>query len=199
MPNIYRINPIVEVQKHDDINPNILYSRPENIDHSHGWSVSADYSYTSNRINLSAFATIEGSYIKYPYMNEIKSYNKIAAFLMGNFAYKFYKDYDFYMSAYYQSPYINGNNEIGYTLGVNCGVSAKFFDKKLYVSVDVNDIFRKSVTPYWESHTYDTDYWRKNEYDTRGVVLKIRYTFNSIRTNFKQKSGNQDLLNRTND
>ena len=103
-----------------------------------------------------------------------------------------------YASNYYTSPYRNGTQKIGYSLNTNAGISGKFLNNKLYVSLEGQDLFAKGVTPWWENNYGNTSYWRRNRYDTRCVSLTLRYTFNSVKTNFRSRSGNSKLLQRTN-
>ncbi|MEG2820900.1 MAG: outer membrane beta-barrel protein [Muribaculaceae bacterium] len=77
------------------------------------------------------------------------------------------------------------------------GISSLFFKKKFYVALEVNDIFASSA-PKWTVNSLNTVHWRKYDRDRRGVNLTLRYTFNSIQTKFKKKSGNEEILNRTN-
>lgn len=195
----YKTNPIVSIYGQDETNSNILVMSPLNIDHSQEWDVGVEYSQSfDNRISLSAFGYLTGSYITYPYLGKETFYRNIYTYLGLYFSYNFYKNFTVYASNYYTSPYRNGTQKIGYSLNTNAGISGKFLNNKLYVSLEGQDLFAKGVTPWWENNYGNTSYWRRNRYDTRCVSLTLRYTFNSVKTNFRSRSGNSKLLQRTN-
>ncbi len=194
----YITNPIVSVYAHDDVNPNILVSKPENIHHWNSWDVGANYSLSLDKFNFSAYGYLTYDYIKYPYLGEEVSYKTLHANLGGNISYNFYQGYELFTNTSYASPWRDGTQKIGYSLGTNVGISGRFFKKKLYISITGQDLFAKSVTPWWTNNYNDTKYWRRNRYDTRGVRFLLRYTFNTIRSPFKRRSGNDALLRRAN-
>ena len=195
----YKTNPIVSIYGHDETSSNILTRQPQNIDHSQEWDVGIEYSQTlGKKVLISTFGYLTASYITYPYLGKETFYRDFHTFLGGYISYIFYKDFTIYANAYYTSPFREGTQKIGYTLDTNVGISGQFFNNKLYISLEGQDLFARGVTPWWENNYGDTNYWRRNKYDTRGIILTLRYTFNSIKTNFKSRSGNQKLLQRTN-
>ncbi len=195
----YLKNQIVEMDYQDAQNSNIIVNKPNNIHSSHAWDISVDYMLSLDKISLSVYGILESSHIKIPYLGKLESHTNVGVYLSTNFSYRFLENYEIYTQINYQSPWRYGAKSIGYSMGIDMGVSAKFFKKRLYVSLDMNDILRKSVTPWWENKANNTYTWRKNEYDTRGVTLRLRYTFNSINVKFTKKSGNDKMLQRSND
>lgn len=194
----YITNPTVSIYGHDNQNPNILVNRPENINYSQNWDIGIEYSLSHDKLNFSAYGYLTGDYIKYPYLGKKTFYRSFYSNLGGNISYNFYRNFEIFANTYYMSPWRNGTKKIGYSLDTNIGLSGRFFKNKLYVSVQGKDLFAKSVTPWWTNNYGDTEYWRSNRYDTRGVNITLRYTFNSIKTNFKSKSGNYNILQRAN-
>jgi hypothetical protein len=192
----YMTDRVVSIYAHDEVNPNVLVSKPENINHSQSWNIGIDYSFSTEKFNSSTFGYLKGDYIKYEYLGKKTSYKNVYVSIGGNFSYSFYRDLELFSNIYYQSPWRDGTAKIGYSLDTNIGVSGRFFKKKLYVSITGQDLFAKSVTPWWTNNYNDTEYWRRNKYDTRGVRFLLRYTFNTIKSPFKSRSGNDDLLRR---
>lgn len=192
----HRKNPIISVTLHEE-NSNVMIYKPINIAHSNSFSIEANYSYSNDYLDFWVFGGIDGDFMEYPYLGNITSFNKISGYISADFSYKFCKTFEFYANIFYQSPWMDGNREVGYNLDANIGVSANFFQKKLYVGIEGMDLFAKCVTPYYQTHYLDISEWRKNQYDGRGVKITLRYTINSIKTNFRQKSGNEQLLQRT--
>ncbi len=192
----YIANPIVSIYGHNDTNSNILINKPENINYSQSWDIGIQYSLILDKLNFSAYGYLTGDYIKYPYLGKETLYKNLHTNLGGNISYNFYRNFEIFANTHYMSPWRDGTKKMGYTLNSNAGISARFFKNKLYVSIQGQDLFARSVTPYWTNNYDDTEYWRRNRYDTRGVNFTLRYTFNSIKTNFKSKSGNQKILQR---
>ncbi len=191
----YITDPIASIYAHDDVNPNILVNKPENIRHWKSWDIGVQYYLRLDKFNLSAYGYLTGDYIKYPYLGEEASYQTLHTNLGGNISY-LYRNFEVFANTYYMSPWRDGTKKMGYTLNTNAGISARFFKNKLYVSIQGQDLFAKSVTPWWTNNYGDTKYWRRSRYDTRGVNFLLRYTFNTIKSPFKSRSGNDSLLRR---
>lgn len=194
----YTTNPTISVYAHNTENTNILVNKPQNISHSQDWDIGVEYVTSLGQFNISAYSYLTCSYITYPYLGKATFYRDVYANLGGNIGYRFCRHYEIFANAYYNSPFRDGTQKIGYSLDTNIGISGRFCKNKLYISLIGEDLFAKSVTPWWTNNYGDTEYWRRNRYDTRGVSLTLRYTFNSVKTNFKSKSGNQKALQRAN-
>ncbi len=193
----YITNPIVSTYAHNDANPNILVSKPENINHLQSWDIGVNYSLSTDKFSFSTYGYLTYDYIKYPYLGKETSYKTLHTDIGGNISYNFYRNFELFANTYYMSPWRDGTKKMGYTLNTNAGISGRFFKSKLYVSIQGQDLFAKSVTPWWTNNYNDTEYWRRNRYDTRGIRFLLRYTFNTIKSPFKSRSGNDNLLRRT--
>ncbi|MDR3118959.1 MAG: outer membrane beta-barrel family protein [Mediterranea sp.] len=191
----YTTNPTISVYAHDTGDPNILVNKPQNINHSQEWDLGLEYAASLGQFNVSAYGYLTYSYITYPYLGKETFFRDVYTNLGGNISYRFNR-FEVFANTYYNSPYRDGTQKMGYSLNTNAGVSGRFYKNKLYVSIEGEDLFAKSVTPRWTNNYGDTEYWRRNRYDTRGARLTLRYTFNAIRTDFKSKSGNQNVLQR---
>lgn len=194
----YTTNPTVSSYAHDADNPNILVNRPQNINHSQDWDFGLEYSASLGQFNISAYGYLTCSYITYPYLDKQTFFRDIYTNLGGYVSYRFCRHFEAYTNTYYNSPDRSGTHKYGYSLNTNVGISGRFCKNKLYVSIEGEDLFAKSVTPQWTNNYADTEYWRRNRYDTRGVSVTLRYTFNSVKTNFRSKSGNQKAPQRAN-
>jgi len=192
----YTTNPTVSTYAHDTDNENVLVNKPQNIGHSQDWDIGLEYSTSLGQFNISAFGYLTCSYITYPYLDKQTFFRDIYTYLGGYVSYRFCRHFEVYTNTYYNSPARDGTHKYGYSLNTNVGVSGRFCKNKLYVSIEGEDLFAKSVTPQWTNNYADTEYWRRNRYDTRGISLTLRYTFNSVKTNFRSKSGNQKALQR---
>lgn len=194
----YTTDPTVSIYTHDTDNTNILVNKPQNISHSQDWDFGLEYSTSLGQFNISAYGYLTCSYITYPYLEKQTFFRDVYTNLGGYVSYRFCRHFEAFANTYYNSPYRDGTQKMGYSLNTNVGISGNFCKNKLYISIEGEDLFAKSVTPWWTNNYGDTEYWRRNRYDTRGVSLTLRYTFNSLKTNFKSKSGNQQILQRAN-
>lgn len=194
----YTTNPTVSTYAHDTGNSNILVNKPQNINHSQDWDFGLEYSTSLGQFSISAYGYLTCSYITYPYLEKQTFFRDIYTNIGGYVSYRFCRYFEAYTNTYYNSPARDGTHKYGYSLYTNVGISGRFCKNRLYVSIEGEDLFAKSVTPQWTNNYADTEYWRRNKYDTRGISLTLRYTFNSVETNFKSKSGNQKALQRAN-
>lgn len=192
----YITNPIVSTYAHNDANPNILVSKPENINHLQSWDIGVNYSLSMDKFSFSTYGYLTYDYIKYPYLGKETSYKTIHTDIGGNISYNICRNVELFANTYYMSPWRDGTKKMGYTLNTSAGISGRFFKKKLYLAVTGQDLFAKSVASWWTNNYNDTEYWRRNRYDTRGVRFLLRYTFNTIKSPFKSRSGNDNLLRR---
>lgn len=194
----YITNPTISVYAHDIEKSNVLVNKPQNISHAQEWDFGLEYSTSSGQFNISAYGYLTCSYITYPYLEKQTFFRDVYTNIGGYVSYRFFKHFEAFANTYYNSPNRNGTHKYGYSLNTNVGVSGRFCKNKLYISLEGEDLFARSVTPSWTNNYADTEYWRRNRYDTRGVSLTVRYTFNTVKTNFKSKSGNQKVLQRAN-
>ena len=193
----YATNSIVSIYEHPNESPNILVTMPQNINHSQGWEVGAEYSLSQRKINLSTYAYLTGDYSKYPYLGKETVYKSLFISMGGNIGYNFYRNYSLFSNIIYISPRRENTMKRDYFLRADIGISGRFCKNKLYISIQGNDLLAKGVASCYTNNYGDTEEWYHGRFDTRGVNLTLRYTFNSIRTNFKSKSGNNKILRRT--
>jgi hypothetical protein len=193
----YTTNPIVSIYEHTDENPNILITSPKNIDHSQSWEVGAEYSLSQSKIIFSSYAYLTGEYCKYPYLGKETLYKSLFVNMGGNVGYNFYRNFNIFANIIYMSPRRENTMKRDYFLRTDIGISRSFYKNKLYVSVQGNDLFAKGVASCYTNNYGDTEHWWRGRYDTRGVNFTLRYTFNSVKTNFRSKSGNDNALRRT--
>ena len=75
---------------------------------------------------------------------------------------------------------------------VNFGVTKQFLDRKLAVSLSVNDIFGSAKTKWHiNNNLMKFDYDKYS--DSRYVQLTIRYNFNSIRDKYRGSSSTDEM------
>lgn len=132
------------------------------------------------RIAYSRFIE-EGSY-----MSEVYSVKRNTWWFNGNLSLKLWGDIN--ATAYFFHNPANGDVRYhwGSTTFVGMMLSKDFFDRKLTLSLNVNDIFKSSnsVAETWGSNFYS---YNKSEFvKSRNIGLSIRYNFNDF-TNRREK------------
>lgn len=193
----YATDPIVSIYGHPDESSAILVTTPQNINHSQGWEAGADYSLSQRKISFSTYIYLVGDYNKYPYLGRENVYKSLFLSMGGNIGYGFYRNYSFFSNIIYISPRRENTMKRDYFLRADIGISGRFYKNKLYVSVQGNDLFAKGVASCYTNNYGDTEKWYRGRFDTRGMNVTLRYTFNAIRTDFKSRSGNNEILRRT--
>ncbi len=105
------------------------------------------------------------------------------------------KDWKMQLGYRYNSPSIQGSFNISANSNVFLVMNKKFFDKKLDLSLVVNDIFRSQgmtlSTKYANQDSYFTDYS-----DTQSAVLTIKYNFGNSQISNKKSVEKTEEQNR---
>lgn len=190
-------NAIQWVAMTEDGSSNVSFLQPVNLQHSHEWAISADYSWSKKWFRMYLAGTLQVPYAQYTYLDKTWVNNQLSCRLNARFTFNIYKTLSFYINGFYISKNSSGITRYQPSNSIDAGLSAFFFKNKLYVAIDGSDFLRRSVTPEWEQSYLNTYKWQKNHYDTRGVRITLRWLFNSIRPNFIPKSGNMEQLSRT--
>lgn len=190
-------NDIQWVAMTEDGNSDVSFLQPVNLQRSHEWVFTADYSWSKKWFRMYLAGTLRLPYAKYTYLDETLVNDQLSCRLNARLTFNIYKSLSLYVNGSYASKEHRGITRYEPTNCIDAGVSAFFFKNKLYVAIDGSDFLRRSVTPEWERSYLNVYKWQRNRYDTRGVRITLRWLFNSIRSNFIPKSGNMEQLSRT--
>lgn len=177
---------------------NVTYCKPINIDYGHKWTLSVDYLYNNNWLNIGLHGDMTLPYYKYPYLDRTIIANKVDGSLYANLGFRVFQKYMLSILGLYNTPYYLGTTHGGSTVTLNIGAATFLCKNKLYVSVEGMDLFRRSITPWTRDNYLNTSVYTNTVNDTRGVKITLRYLFNMIENPFKKRSGNEDVINRTN-
>ncbi len=181
----------------DGESSNVLAMKPVNIKNSHRFNLNAEYYWSKDWFDIYSEANLCLPNMSYPYLNRTITNKKLYCEVMAQLTFNVYKTLSLYLNGQYTSKNEDGPTVNGDSYCIDAGASMKFFKNKLYVSVDCSDLFRKSVTPHWESYYLNTYTSQNNRYDTRGVKLTLRWTFNNIQSKFINRRGNMESISRT--
>ena len=158
----------------------VPYSYPVNVGKSHNAGFEYNMMYRPNGFfNLRFYANLYDSYIKteyegHEYENDMWSYS----FSMNMWA-KLWNKLELTASGYYSSPTQSLFSERHGYFGVNAGLRADFFDRKLSVFVNANDIFNtnrfghSSNSPYMVSNS-------SSKYNSRSVSVGVTFRFGKM-------------------
>lgn len=180
----------------EENNSNILVMKPINIQNSHKFNLNAKYYWSKDWFDIYTEASLCLPNMSYPYLNKTITNKKLYCEVMAQLTFNVYKSLSLYLNGQFMSKNEDGPTVNGCSYCVDAGGSMKFFKNKLYVAIDCSDLFRKSVSPFWESYYLNTYTQQKNRYDTRGVKLTLRWTFNDIKSKFINRKGNMESISR---
>ena len=158
----------------------VPYTYPVNVGKSHNAGFEYNMMYRPNGFfNLRFYANLYDSYIKteyegHEYENDMWSYS----FSMNMWA-KLWNKLELTASGYYTSPTQSLFSERHGYYGVNAGLRADFFDRKLSVFVNANDIF--NTNRY--GHSSNSPYMVSNssyKYNSRSVSVGVTFRFGKM-------------------
>ena len=186
------INTISLSKYHWLYNRVVQYSYPVNVGKSHSTGLEANVMYRpSGFFNLRFYANLYDSYIytEYngkPYESDMWSYS----FRLNMWA-KLWNKLEVTASGYYSSPTQSLFSERHARYGINAGLRADFFDRKLSVFVNANDIFNwnswgnTNSSPYVESKS-------NSKYNSRSVSVGVTFRFGKMELEQMARQGGDD-------
>jgi len=158
----------------------VSYSYPVNVGKSYSTGLEANVMYRpSGFFNLRFYANLYDSYIytEYngkPYESDLWSYS----FRLNMWA-KLWNKLEVTASGYYSSPTQSLFSERHARYGINAGLRADFFDRKLSVYINANDIFNwnswgsTNYSPYVESIS-------NSKFNSRSVAVGVTFRFGKM-------------------
>ncbi len=166
--------------------------RPENMGRTSDLLLSAEYTVMPIS-NLRIYSRILGirSNLKYICNYELIKDTGYTMELDLNAAYRIGK-FSLFLNGRYNTPQKVDTRRLSYRLALNVGADCSLMKNKLYIRLEAQDLFNRSVTPSWEEYSPLLYQYRRNKYDTRGLSLTLRYKFTSAKTGFKQASDASD-------
>jgi len=170
----------------------VPYSYPVNVGKSHSTGLEANVMYRPNGFfNLRFYANLYNSYIytEYdglPYEFDMWSYS----FRLNLWA-KLWNKIEVTASGYYSSPTQTLFAERHARYGINAGLRADFFDRKLSVFVNANDIFNwnswgtSNYSPYAVSNS-------DSKFNSRSVSVGLTFRFGKMELEQRARQGGDD-------
>lgn len=163
----------------------VNYTRPENIGSSHTEGLQANITYRPTaffniRLNASVF--------NYAYNYEGFSDSKVSYSARINLWTKLWNKLEVFANAHYSSPRLGLYSLSVANRGVDFGVSSDFFDRRMSVYLNVNDIFGMAQ---WGSNTTAPQYQTtgKQRFDSRFVSLGLTWRIGKMELESKARQG----------
>ncbi len=166
----------------------VNYTRPENIGSSHTEGLEANITYRPTgflnvRLNASVF--------NYAYNYEGFSDNRWSWSARVNVWTKLWNKLEVFANAHYSSPRLGLYSMSVANKGVDFGLSSDFFDRKMSVYFNVNDIFGMAE---WGENTTAPAYQTtgSTKYDSRFVSLGLTWRIGKMELESKARQGATD-------
>ena len=158
----------------------VPYGYPVNVGRSHTAGLEYNMMYRpSGFFNLRFYANLYNSYINTEYDGKPYEFDKWSYSFRLNMWAKLWNKLEVTASGYYSSPTQSLFSERHARYGINAGLRADFFDRKLSVYVNANDIFnwnswgQSSSSPYVVSTS-------NSKYNSRSVSVGVTFRFGKM-------------------
>lgn len=183
------INTISVPAYHDLYGELVRYSYPVNVGKSSNTGLEFNTMYRPNAmLNVRFYANVYYAYLETMYNGEMYKADKWTYSFNASVWAKLWKRLEISVSGYYQSPSLSLFSTTLPYYSINAGLRCDFFDKKLSVYLNANDIFnwnrwgQNNDSPYYVSHsTY--------KYNSRSVSLGFTLRFGKMELEQQARQG----------
>ena len=170
----------------------VLYSYPVNVGKSHTTGLEYNMMYRpSGFFNMRFYANLYDSYLYTEYDGQPYEFNKWSYSFRLNLWAKLWNKLEVTASGYYSSPTQSLFSERHAHYGINAGLRADFFNRKLSVYVNANDIFNwnswgvTNDSPYVQSTT-------NTKYNSRSIAVGLTFRFGKMELEQRARQGEGD-------
>ena len=175
----------------------VQYSYPVNVGKSSRTGLEANVTYRPTAMfNVRLYANVYDYYFetKFDKNDEIIKDNSIVYSMRLNLWTKLWNKLEVHASGNYRSPQQSLFAERHANYSINCGLRADFFDRKMSVHINVNDIFNwnkwdNNVTnPYYQSYS-------SFKYNSRSISAGLVFRFGKMELERHAQTGGGELQN----
>ena len=175
----------------------VQYSYPVNVGRSSRTGLEANVTYRPTAMfNMRLYANVYDYYFetKFDKNDEIIKDNSIVYSMRLNLWTKLWNKLEVHASGNYRSPQQSLFAERHANYSINCGLRADFFDRKMSVHINVNDIFNwnkwdNNVTnPYYQSYS-------SFKYNSRSISAGLVFRFGKMELERHAQTGGGELQN----
>lgn len=173
----------------------VQYSYPVNVGKSSRTGLEANVTYRPTAMfNMRLYANVYDYYFetKFNKNGEIIKDNSIVYSVRLNLWTKLWNKLEIHASGNYRSPQQSLFAERHANYSINCGLRADFFDRKMSVHINVNDIFNwnkwdNNVTnPYYQSYS-------SFKYNSRSISAGLVFRFGKMELERKAQTGGGEM------
>ena len=175
----------------------VQYSYPVNVGRSSRTGLEANVTYRPTAMfNMRLYANVYDYYFetKFNKNGEIIKDNSIVYSVRLNLWTKLWNKLEIHASGNYRSPQQSLFAERHANYSINCGLRADFFDRKMSVHINVNDIFNwnrwdnNTTNPYYQSYS-------SFKYNSRFISAGLVFRFGKMELERKAQTGGGDMQN----
>ena len=170
----------------------VPYSYPVNVGKSHQLGFSYNMMYRpSGFFNLRFYANLYNSHIETVFAGQDYKFDTWSYSFNMNLWAKLWNKVEVTASGYYSSPTQSLFNEWHSRYGINAGLKADFFDRKMSLFVNANDIFNwnswgeSNFSPYVESTS-------SSKFNSRSVSVGVTFRFGKMELEQRARQGADD-------
>ena len=175
----------------------VQYSYPVNVGRSSRTGLEANVTYRPTAMfNMRLYANVYDYYFetKFNKNGEIIKDNSIVYSVRLNLWTKLWNKLEIHASGNYRSPQQSLFAERHANYSINCGLRADFFDRKMSVHINVNDIFNwnrwdnNTTNPYYQSYS-------SFKYNSRSISAGLVFRFGKMELERKAQTGGGEMQN----
>ena len=164
-------------------------TKPYNVDDSYNLGFEANVMYRPNGFfNVRFYANVYDSYYSTMFNNQKVESDMWSYSLRLNVWAKLWNKLEVHASGYYRSATQSLYAEQRPSYAINCGLRADFFNKKMSVYLNANDIFNWNK---WDNNTYNPYYisYSSFKYNSRSVNVGVTFRFGKMELEQRAKEG----------
>ena len=167
-------------------------TKPYNVDDSYNLGFEANVMYRpSGFFNVRLYANVYDSYYSTQFNGQKVESDLWSYSLRLNIWTKLWNKLEVHASGYYRSATQSLYAEQRPSYAINCGLKADFFDKKMSVYVNANDIFNWNK---WDNNTYNPYYvsYSSYKFNNRSVNVGVTFRFGKMELENRAMQGEDD-------
>lgn len=175
----------------------VRYSYPVNVGKSSRKGLEANVTYRpSAMFNLRFYANVYDYYFEtmFDKNGEIFQDNSIIYSMRLNLWTKLWNKLEIHASGNYRSPRVSLFEESHANYSINCGIRADFFDRKMSVHINVNDIFNWNK---WDNNTTNPYFisYSSYRYNSRSISAGLVFRFGKMELESHAQVGGSEMQN----
>jgi hypothetical protein len=168
-------------------------TKPYNVDNSYNLGFEANIMYRpTGFFNVRLYANVYDSYYSTKFYGQKVESEMWSYSLRLNVWAKLWNKLEVHASGFYRSPTQTLYAEREASYAINCGLRADFFDKKMSVHLNVNDIFNWNR---WDNNTSNPYYisYSSYKFNSRSISAGVTFRFGKMELERSAREGGEDM------